>query len=148
MEETNETELTKFREYLFDELNRIECKCINIITFPEGMIVYPMKKDPAIQLDFIKDGSRYVVQITKHIAGEWYNRLSVKVELTRRFTDSEKIPLRALSVQDTLTVTEQTEEGTVMRLNHRVYDSITCKTPCDANIAAELIEYIFEISKL
>lgn len=148
MEETNETKLTKFREYLFDELNRIECKCINIITFPEGMMVYPMKKDPTIQLDFIKDGSRYVVQITKHIAGVWYNRLTVKVELTRIFNDSEMIPLNSLSVQDTLTVIRQTEEGTEMRLNHRVYDSFTCKAPCDANVATEIIEHIFEISKL
>ena len=148
MEETDETELTKVGEYLYDELKRIECKCINIITLPDGTLKYPIKRDPAIQLDFIKDGSRYVVQITKHIAGEWYNRLAVKVELTRIFNDSEMIPLSALSVQDTLTVIRQTEEGTEMRLNHRVYDSFTCKAPCDANVATEIIEHIFEISKL
>ena len=148
MEETNETELTKFKKYIHDELKRIECKCINITTFPNGTSEYLIKRDPAIQVDFIKDGSRYVVLITKHIDGEWYNRLMVKVELTRSFTDSEKIPLSALSVQDTITVIKQTEEGTVMRLTHKVYDSFTCKKPCDTNAVTELVSHILEISKL
>ena len=148
MEKTDETELTKFKMYILDELVRIGCKYINITTFPDGTLVQPMKNDPAIQVDFIKDGSRYVVLITKHIDGEWYNRLVVKVELTRSFTDSEKIPLSALSVQDTLTVVKQTEEGTVMRLTHKVYDSFTCKKPCDTNAITELVSHIFEISKL
>ena len=148
MEKTNETELTKFKMYILDELVRIGCKYINIITFPNGTLKQPMKRDPAIQVDFIKDGSRYVVLITKHIDGEWYNRLVVKVELTRSFTDSEKIPLSALSVQDTLTVIKQTEEGTVVRLTHKVYDSFACKKPCDTNAITELVTHILEISKL
>lgn len=148
MEEMNDTELTKFKKYIFDELKRIGCECINIITFPDGTLEHPMPHDPAIQIDFIKDGNRYVVLITKHIDGEWYNRLVVKVELTRSFTDSEKIPLNALSVQDTLTVIKQTEEGTMMRLTHKVYDSFACEKPCDTNAITELVSHIFEISKL
>lgn len=148
MEKTNETELTKFKMYILDELVRIGCKYINIITFPNGTLKQPMKNDPAIQIDFIKDGSRYVVILTRHIAGEWYNRMTVKVELTRIFNDKEKIPLSALSVQDTLTVTKQTEEGTVVRLTHKVYDSFACKKPYDTNAIAELVAHIFEISKL
>ena len=35
MEKTNETELTKFKMYILDELVRIGCKYINIITFPK-----------------------------------------------------------------------------------------------------------------
>lgn len=148
MEATIETELAEFKKYLFEELKRIECKCIDIITLPDGTLEYPIKRDPAIQLHFIKDGNRYFVALTKYIDGECYYRLNMKVELTRRFTDSEMIPLSALSVQDTLTVIRQTEEGTEMRLNHRVYDSFTCKAPFDANVATEIIEHIFEISKL
>lgn len=148
MEKTDETELTKFKMYILDELVHTGCKYINIITFPKGTSAHPMKNDPAIQVDFIKDGSRYVVLITKHIDGEWYNRLVVKVELTRIFNDSEKIPLSALSVQDTLTVIKQSEEGTLMRLTHKVYDSFTCKKPCDTNAITELVAHILEISKL
>lgn len=150
MEKTNETELTKVKEYLFEELKRIECKCIDIITLPDGTLGYPIRsnRDPAIQLHFTKDGNRYFATVTKYINGECYYRLNMKVELTRTFNDSEMIPLSALSVQDTLTVIRQTEEGTEMRLNHRVYDSFTCKASCDANVATEIIEHIFEISKI
>lgn len=148
MEETIETELTKVKEYLYDELKRIECKYISIITFPDGTLEYPTKRDPTIQIDFTKDGNRYIARVTKRIDGECYYRLTVKVELTHIFNDSEMIPLSALNVQDTITVIRQTEEGTEMRLNHRVYDSFTCKAPFDANVATEIIEHIFEISKL
>ena len=74
--------------------------------------------------------------------------MTVKVELTRIFNDKEKIPLSALSVQDTITVTKQSEEGTVVRLTHKVYDSYTCTKLCDTNNIAELVAHIFEISKL
>ena len=150
MEKTNEIDLTKFREYLFDELKRIECKCIDIITLPDGTLEYPIKsnRDPAIQLHFTKDGNRYFVVLTKYIDGECYYRLNMKVELTRTFNDSEMIPLSALNVQDTLTVIKQTEEGTLMRLTHKVYDSFACKKPCDTNVITELVAHILEISKL
>lgn len=151
MEETIETELTKVKEYLYDELKRIGCEYISIITFPDGTLEYPIKsnRDPAIQLDFTKDGDRYIVIITKHIDQNWNNRLDVKVQLTRTFNEREMILLSSLSVQDTLTVIRQSEEdGTELRLVHRVYDSFTCKAPCDANVATEIIEHIFEISKL
>lgn len=143
-----ETELTEFKRYIRAELELIGCKYINIITFPSGTGVHPMKNDPALQIDFIRDGSRYVVMLTRHSASEWYNRMAVKVELTRIFNDKEKIPLSALSVQDTLTVVKQSEEGTVMRLTHKVYDLCTCKKICDTNTVAELVTHIFEISKL
>jgi hypothetical protein len=53
-----------------------------------------------------------------------------------------------MNVYDTLTVIEQTEEGTKLRLTHRTSDLITCKTQCDADTARELVKQIFEISKL
>ena len=148
MEETIETELNKAYEFFLEELKRIECKCIDIMTFPDGTLEYPIKRDPAIRLYFIKDSNRYVATVTKHIDGECYYRLNMEVELTRIFNDSEMIPLSALNVQDTLTVIRQTEEGTEMRLNHRVYDSFTCKAPFDANTATEIVAHIFEISKI
>lgn len=145
-----ETELTEFKRYIRAELELIGCKYINITTFPNGTLEYSIRsnRDPAIQIDFIRDGSRYVVILTRHTAEEWYNRMTVKVELTRIFNDKEKIPLSALSVQDTLTVIKQSEEGTVMRLTHKVYDSYTCTKLCDTNTVAELVTHIFEISKL
>lgn len=149
MEETIETELNKVKEYLYDELKRIGCEYINIITFPDGTLEYPIKRDPAIQLDFTKDGDRYIVIITKRIDQNRNNQLDVKVQLTRTFNEREMILLSSLSVQDTLTVIKQSEEdGTELRLVHRVYDSFTCKAPCDANVATEIIEHIFEISKI
>ena len=136
MEETIETELNKVKEYLYDELKRIGCEYINIITFPDGTLEYPIKRDPAIQLDFTKDDDRYIVIITKRIDQNRNNQLDVKVQLTRTFNEREMILLSSLSVQDTLTVIKQSEED------------VTCKAPCDANVATEIIEHIFEISKI
>ena len=148
MEETNETELTKFKKYIQAELELIGCKEIDVLTVPientgSTEIIH------TIELDyFTKNVDRYHVQVTKCIDQNWNDRLCVKVLLTRIIEETETIPLSSLTINDTLTVFKRWNDGTAVRLEHRVSGSITCKTPCDVNTAAELVTYIFEISKL
>jgi len=152
MEETDKTEMTKLREYIHAELERIGCKNINILTVPVNN-TGSTEISHALKLDyFINDNNFtaifYDVLVTKCIDQNWNDRLRVKVLLTRSFTDGEMIPLSALNVDDTLTVIKQWDDSVEVRLEHRVSGSITCKTPCDADTARELVKQIFEISKL
>ena len=148
MEETDKTEITTLKENIRAELERVGCKAIDISTVPIENIG-STEITHALKLDyFTKDNDRCDVLVTKCIDQGWNDRLRVKVQLTRIFSVDETIPLSALNINDTLTVIEHPEEGTAVQLEHRVSGSITCKTPCDANTAAELVTHIFEISKL
>ena len=156
MEETDKTELTMLRKYIQAELELIGCKEISILTVP---IKNTDSTDPnektssaeivhALHLEFIKDSHFYDVLVTKCIDRNWNDRLCVKVQAPRIFRDNEMIPLSSLNIHDTLTVFKDWGDSTAVRLLHNVSGSITCKTPCDMNTAAELVTHIFEISKL
>lgn len=152
MEETDKTEITTLKENIRAELERVGCKEIDVLTVPientgSTEIIH------AIELDyFTKNADYYHVQVTKCIDQDWNDRLRVKVQLTRIFNswgeECEKIPISSLTIDDTLTVFKQWDDSSAVRLVHRVSGSITCKTPCDANTAKELVSHIFEISKL
>ena len=157
MEETNETELTKFKRYIQAELELIGCKEISFLTIPiknTGSTDSIEKTSSAenvqaLHLEFFKKGNLYDVLVTKYIDQNWNDRLCVKVQTPRIFRDNEMIPLSSLNIHDTLTVIKDWGDSTAVRLVHNVSGSITCKTPCDINTtAAELVTHIFEISKL
>lgn len=166
MEETDKTEITALKEYIRAELELIGCKHISILTVPiknTDSLTVPIENIGstdsientgsaeivhALHLEFIKDTDHYDVVVTKCIDQNWTDRLCVKVQVPRIFQDNEMIPLSSLSINDTLTVFKQWDDSTAVKLVHYVSGSIACKSPCDANTAAELVTYIFEISKL
>ena len=160
MEKTNEhidqqtskvlhiAELSTLENHICAELKRIGCGNINSMITPHNELVFTAKKVPTIRLSFDKDGIKYGVLIHEISDDNESYRFALDTNLMCTFDDNEKIPFSSLSVCDTLTVTEQTEEGTKLRLVHRVSDLITYKRPCDTDIAAELVARIFEISKL
>lgn len=157
MEETDKTEITTLKEYIRAELELIGCKEITILTVP---ITNTGSTDPnektnsteithALHLEYsTKNIDLYEVQVTKCIDYDWNDQLCVKVKLRRIFQDGEMIPIGSLTINDTLTAFKCWDNSTEVRLEHNVSGSITCKSPCDANTAAELVTYIFEISKL
>ena len=152
MEETDKTEITKLKENIRAELELIGCKAIDISTVPIENIG-STEITHALKLDyFTKNADRYHVQVTKCIDQNWNDQLCVEVQLTRIFNSwsegDEMIPLSSLTIDDTLTVIKLWDNSSAVRLVHRVSGSITCKTPCDANTAKELVAHIFEISKL
>ena len=103
----------------------------------------------ALQLEFFtRDTVLHHVQVTKCIDQNWNDQLCVKVRVHRSYKGEEMIPLSSLTIDDTLTVFKLWDNSSAVRLWHNVSGSIACKTPCDANTAAELVTYIFEISKL
>lgn len=156
MEETYKSELTKLTESIQAELELIGCKSISILTVP---IKNTGSTDPnektssaenvkTLHIEFFKNSEFYDVLVTKSIDQNWNDRLCVKVQTPRIFRDNEMIPLSSLNIHDTLTVFKEWEDSTAVRLVHNVSGSITYKTPCDINTAAELVTYIFEISKI
>ena len=156
MEETDKSELTMLKRYIQAELELIGCKEISILTIP---IKNTGSTDPnektssaenvqALHLEFFKKGNLYDVLVSKYIDQNWNDRLCVKVQTPRIFRDNEMIPLSSLNIHDTLTVIKDWGDSTAVKLVHRVSGSIAYKTPCDADTAAELVTYIFEISKL
>lgn len=166
MEETDKTELNALKVYIQAELELIGCKHISILSVPinnTGSLTVPIKNTSstdqientssaeivhALHLEFIKNSELYDVLVTKCIDQNWNDRLCVKVQTPRIFQDNEMIPLSSLNIHDTLTVFKQWDDCTAVKLVHNVSGSITCKTPCDANTAAELVTHIFEISKI
>ena len=148
MEETDKTELSTLKENIRAELEHVGCKEIDVLSVPIEN-TGSTEIIPAIQLDyFTKNVDRYHVQVTKCIDQNWNDQLHVEVLLTRIVEEDETIPLSSLTINDTLTVFKRWNDGTAVRLEHRVSGSITCKTPCDVDTAKELVSHIFEISKL
>lgn len=156
MKETDKSELTMLIEYIQAELELIGCKSISILTVP---IKNTDSTDPnektssaenvkALHLEFFKKSDFYDVLVTKSIDQNWNDRLCVKVQVPRIFRNNEMIPLSSLNIHDTLTVFTEWADSVAVRLVHKVSGSITCKSPCDMNTAAELVTHIFEISKL
>ena len=129
MEETDKSELTKFKRYIQAELELIGCKEISILTIP---IKNTGSTDPN----------------EKYIDQNWNDRLCVRVQVPYIFRENEMIPLNSLNIHDTLTVFKEWDDSTAVKLVHRVSGSIAYKTPCDADTARELVVHIFEISKL
>lgn len=141
-------DLSTLEKYIYEELKGIGCENINIWITQYNEMIFATEKVPIIRLCFNKDRNRYGVLINEIADNSESNRLEMKVDLMRIFDESETLPLSSMSVYDTLTVIEQTEEGTKLRLMHRASDLITYKTQCDADTARELVKQIFEISKL